>query len=179
MHIVKFDKRNLQYKEIGINIYLIGLLILVILSSLSCYFTYKSVNNISSMSEETKLIILRNNDTFTEEKLKSYILELNIRFPHIVLAQARLESNNFKSRIFLENNNLFGMRVAISRPTMNKGEQYGHAMFNTWRESVVDYAFYQAAYLKDIKTENEYLDYLKQSYSETDDYVERLKTCMK
>jgi uncharacterized FlgJ-related protein len=88
------------------------------------------VNDVSFISEETKAIILREADKaneFTPEKLKAYILELNIRFPYIVYAQAQLETGEFKSKIFKENNNIFGMKVARKRPTTNKGEENGHA----------------------------------------------------
>ena len=67
------------------------------------------------------------------------------------------------------------MKVAKKRPTTNKGEENGHAYYETWQESVVDYAFYQAQYLNDIKTESDYFVYLKQNYAEDTNYVDRLK----
>jgi hypothetical protein len=42
-------------------------------------------------------------------------------------------------------------------------------------ESVVDYAFYQAQYLSDIKTEAEYLQYLKANYAEDPNYMAQLQ----
>jgi len=139
----------------------------------------KKINSIEYITEETRMILLNSEDTFSEAKLKEYLVELNVKFPHIVFAQARLESGNFKSTIFLENNNLFGMKVARRRPTTNKGENRGHAYFNSWRECVVDYAFYQAAYLNDIKTESQYLQYLRENYAENPQYYERVKLLMK
>lgn len=100
---------------------------------------------------------------------------MNIRFPHIVYAQAQLETGNFTSHIFQVNNNLFGMREAKRRPTTNKGTENGHAYFDNWKESVVDYAFYQAAYLFKLKNEGEYWDYLGQNYAEDPNYVNKLK----
>jgi len=111
---------------------------------------------------------------FSEVKLKEYIIELNIKFPHIVFAQAKLESGYFKSTIFKENNNLFGMKIATRRPTTNKGENRGHAVFDNWKESVLDYAFYQARFLGDIKTEGEYIQYLKANYAEDPGYVNKV-----
>ena len=48
--------------------------------------------------------------------------------PTIVLAQARLESGNFKSDFYLRTNNLFGLK---------KGKKY--ASYKTWRDSIKDY----------------------------------------
>ena len=67
------------------------------------------------------------------------------------------------------------MKVATRRPTTNKGEENGHAYYDNWKESVVDYAFYQAQYLSDIKTEANYLQYLNASYAEAPNYMEQLK----
>lgn len=136
------------------------------------------VNDVSFISEETKAIILREADKaneFSPEKLKAYILELNIKFPHIVYAQAKLETGEFKSKIFKENNNLFGLKQAKRRPTTNKGEENGHAYYDNWKESVVDYGFYSARFLCEIKTEDEYFQYLSQNYAEDPNYVVKLK----
>jgi uncharacterized FlgJ-related protein len=130
------------------------------------------------LTEEARLIVMREDNEFSQEKLKEYILQLNIKFPQIVLAQAELESGNFTSPIFKENHNFFGMKCARLRPTTNKGENKGHAYFDTWRDCVVDYAFYSAAYLNDIKSEAEYLDYLRQNYAEDPNYVDKLKQIM-
>ena len=56
-----------------------------------------------------------------EDSVYNYILELNIQHPEVVLRQARIESGNFKSRIFLENNNMFGMKMPNKRPNMASG----------------------------------------------------------
>jgi len=39
----------------------------------------------------------------------------------------------------------------------------------------VDYAFYQAAYLNDLRSESEYFAYLGQNYAEDPGYVGKLK----
>jgi uncharacterized FlgJ-related protein len=138
-------------------------------------FIVTRVNDVRFITEETKQIIIKQEQEFTPEKLKAYILELNIRFPHIVYAQALLESGEFKSHIFKENNNFFGMKQAKQRPTTNKGTENGHAYFVNWRDCVVDYAFYQAAYLNDLRSESEYFEYLGQNYAEDPGYVGKLK----
>lgn len=135
----------------------------------------------SNSSKDSQLIVKQEVKTsdFTEEKLVEYIKELNIKFPHIVLAQARLESGNFKSKIFKENNNLFGMKEAKQRISTNKGTNLGHARYDSWRECVLDYALYQATYLSKFKTEKEYYSYLGNNYAENSSYVELLKKIAK
>ena len=102
---------------------------------------------------------------FLKEKFKEYLLQLNIKFPHIVYAQAVLETGNFNSKIFTANHNLFGMKQARVRATTNLGSELGHAMYGHWRESVVDYALFQCAFLTKIKTEEGYYEYLKHHHT--------------
>lgn len=68
------------------------------------------------------------------------------------------------------------MKVARTRPTTNKGEQYSHAIYNYWKESVQDYALFQAAFLRGIKTEQQYFEYLRYNYAEDSSYVDKLKS---
>ena len=175
--LYKFDKQKMNF-VIATRTYLRVILTILICSTLS-FITALSmqdekINSIKYITEETRMLVINQENEFSEVKLKEYIIGLNIRFPHIVFAQAKLESGYFKSTIFKENNNLFGMRVASRRPTTNKGENRGHAIFDTWRESVVDYAFYQARFLGDIKTEGEYIQYLKANYAEDPGYVDKV-----
>ena len=109
-----------------------------------------------------------------EEQIEETIYKMNFKFPHIVLAQAKLESSNFNSTIFKENNNLFGMKQARTRPTTATGTQRSHAVYNSWKDSIIDYALYSQTYLSG-KTESEYYAYLSRNYAEDPAYVEKLK----
>ncbi len=133
-------------------------------------------NALVSLSTEEKLIIVQEFNKFDESRLIEKLKELNVKFPYIALAQARLETGNFSSKVFRENNNLFGMREAKQRITTAKGTENNHAYYHSWHESVLDYAFYQCRYLSGIQTEAQYLDYLRQSYAEDPNYVNRLVT---
>jgi hypothetical protein len=124
-------------------------------------------------------IVLKEHTPFTPQNLKSLLKDLNVRFPEIVYAQAQLESANFQSRIFIENNNMFGMKRARKRPTTNHGEQYGHAYFQSWEDCVLDYAFFQTTYMRNIKTEEDYFSYLSMNYAEDKQYVQKLKAIIK
>lgn len=115
---------------------------------------------------------------FSEEALKLYLKDINIKFPEVVLAQAKLESGNFKSKLFIEHNNMFGMRVAKQRPTLADDKNTGYASYQHWRSSVLDYAYYQSRYLKQYNTKEKYLNRLGQVYAEDPNYVSKLKILM-
>jgi uncharacterized FlgJ-related protein len=142
-------------------------------------FTSNPANEVQNLSQEDKLIVIREYNEFSEEKLIEKITELNFRYPHIILAQAKLESGHFKSTIFLENNNMFGMKEAKLRANLAKGTNRNHAYYDSWQESVIDYALYYSSYLRSIKTEGEYFEYLRQNYAEDPTYVQRLKQIIK
>jgi uncharacterized FlgJ-related protein len=138
-------------------------------------FTSNPANKVQNLSQEEKLIVIREYNGFSEQKLIEKIGQLNFRYPHIILAQAKLESGHFKSTIFLENNNMFGMKEAKLRANLAKGTNRGHAYYNTWQDCILDYALYYSTYLSDIRTEGEYFEYLRQNYAEDPTYVQRLK----
>jgi uncharacterized FlgJ-related protein len=142
-------------------------------------FTSNPANKVQNLSQEDKLIVIREYNEFSENKLIDKIAELNFRYPHIILAQAKLESGHFKSTIFLENNNMFGMKEAKLRANLAKGTNRNHAYYDTWQDCILDYALYYSTYLSDIKTEGEYFEYLRQNYAEDKTYVQRLKQIIK
>ena len=111
--------------------------------------------------------------SFSEIEFVHYIEQLNVKYPEIVYAQAKLESGNFNSPLFKLNNNLFGMGVIKNRPTTSLGARYGFAYFNTWKDSVLDYVIYQCLYLKD-KSYQEYLHYLDTTYAEDEENVNKI-----
>lgn len=121
------------------------------------------------------VLLVGGGDQFSQDKLINLLNELNIKFPHIVMAQSMLETGNYTSKIFIENENLFGMKEAALRIHLAQGTQYNHAYYNSWRESVYDYAFYQATYLSDVKNERQYYKALDRSYAEAKNYSQILK----
>lgn len=117
---------------------------------------------------------------FTRENLKQYLLEKEILHPEIVYAQAVLETGDFTSRIFRENHNLFGMKLAKKRRTLAIGEQYGHACYNNWQESVDDYLLWQKMWVKTpTRTEYQYYKLLDRTYAEDTTYVDIVKVVRK
>ena len=177
-----YCNKELRYKKINkIKIIVPTLSLLIIFLLLVWGTNSKTKNNdiLSLPTFESDITVVNINDTlndFSEEKLIELLLSLNVKFPHIVLAQAKLESGHYSSKIYKENHNLFGMKEAVVRIHTSKGTQFNHAYYSHWKESVYDYAFYQCRYLSTLHTEKEYYSYLSKSYAEANNYVEILKS---
>jgi len=124
------------------------------------YGRIDQIKNLTDLEKEILIVDLNSKNDFSQDKLVQMLQDLNVRFPHIV---------------FKENNNLFGMKQATVRVNTALGTQHNHAYYETWRESVYDYAFYQTRYLSGAKTEGEYLYVLGQSYAEDPLYVTKLR----
>ena len=169
-----YDKKNLIHRKLNF-LKAAGYLAAGIgIISVASY--YMGINSsLDNMTEYERVIMIKKHDEFSQDKLVEMLKDLNVKFPHIVLAQAKTESGHFKSGIFFENNNLFGMKEAQRRISTAEGTNRNHAYYNHWRESVYDYAFYQCRYLSGIKSETEYFEYLGASYAEDTQYVSKLK----
>lgn len=179
MTLIKINKDTLKPEPVNVVKRLatyIGATIIVAGIIFFQFGYYQGRQLLTGLTDEEKLIIVQEYNEFNELKLIAKLKELNVKFPYIVLAQAKLETGNFTSKIFKENNNLFGMREAKQRITTAQGTENNHAYYHSWQESVLDYAFYQCRYLSGISTEAQYFNYLKQSYAEDTSYVNRLQT---
>jgi uncharacterized FlgJ-related protein len=179
MTLIKINKDTLQPEPVNVTKRLLFYITAAIIFAGVVFFSfgyYQGRQLLTGLTDEEKLIIVQEFNEFSEDKLIAKLKELNVKFPYIVLAQSKLETGNFTSKIFRENNNLFGMREAKQRITTAQGTENNHAYYHSWQESILDYAFYQCRYLSGINTEEQYFNYLKQSYAEDPSYVNRLQT---
>ena len=116
--------------------------------------------------------------SLTHELLYEQINQKNIKFPDIVFAQAVLESGHFKSQLFINQNNLFGMRAPKKRETtaINKGKKE-YALYNDWDSSIEDYQLWQEFTLKNKGnlTRSQYFALLSRVYASDRKYVSSLK----
>jgi hypothetical protein len=163
----KLNKQTLEYEEVK-TIKIISYFVIAGLVFSAIGFTTGKVSK-----EEKIPVVIELKEEFSKELLFSFIKQCNIKFPEIVLKQAILESGNFTSHIFRENNNLFGMKVSSSRPTTHRGEHLNHAYYSSWEESVLDYALWQASFARKINTIDQYYQFLDEIYC---DYVLNGKT---
>ena len=183
-----YDSKNLSLKKESVlnNIkrnYIFYIIFSTLISLLSIFLfkllfipsiSLKEVPSLKSKYEKVCIAEVQNN--FTEEKFINKIKQLNLNYPHIVYAQAMLESGNFTSKIFKENNNMFGMKQARVRINLAKSTQYNHAYFETWEDCLLDFAFHRATYFSKLKTEQDYYNYLGKYYAEDPSYTRKLKS---
>jgi hypothetical protein len=123
------------------------------------------------------------NHPFSEELLIKCLEFEGVKYQDIVILQSRLETGYYTSDIFLNANNLFGMRYPGRRPTVATGIYKEHARYDHWSDSVIDYAMWQAYYLsRGYRLEGEidsdfYLVFLNCiPYAEDPRYISKLVT---
>lgn len=174
-----FDEKSLTFKNIKthsyiqLTIYLVGIFVLLFILG---WFT--GINKIIHKPKITDTVIVHG-ESFSEEALIKLMKNSNVKYPYIVFAQAKLESGGFKSKIFRQNNNMFGMKVPKQRPTTTIGEKDGFAVYRDWIDCLYDYALYQAYAMATIDNESEYFNRLEEKYCTDTGYVESVKNIIK
>lgn len=164
---------------------------IAILATIMCVRINSIQREIEALKTPKNEVILHNKDVLTsyawveqqskmpvtDETALCFMQQIGIEHPHIVLAQMKLESANYTSKLALENNNYFGMKQPRKRATTSIGEKNGYASYKSWVHSVLDYALWQKEYAKGL-TENQYLDSLG-SYAEDKSYTLKIKKLSK
>ena len=99
-----------------------------------------------------------------EEGLIEALDYYDVEYPNIVYAQAILETGHFKSKVYREYNNLFGLYNSKTK---------SYYKFDHWSESVIAYLdFIQNKY----KPPNDYYKFLSDiGYAEDPEYINKLK----
>ena len=163
--------------EMRVGVFGTLMLVMTVLTFIAVLFTNGRVHKVEVQTRmlEREVEITVNQEPFSEEAFIQYLEDINIRFPHVVYAQAYLETGGFKSGIFKANNNLFGMKVAAQRPTTALLLDRGHAVYDSWRSSVLDYALYQSHYLRAVKGRDEYINTIGRVYAEDPNYLKKVK----
>ena len=147
--------------------YTYWVLVGVVIGLLVSFFTPKTTVVYKEINRPNQTIILADTikpySSLVDSNVYREIVSNNIYHPDIVLAQAKLETGNYKSKACNVYNNLFGLR----KPD---GSYY---KFNSWQESVKAYKdWVQNKYTPP----NDYYDFLDSiGYAEDDSYINKLK----
>lgn len=163
MNLFIQNKKTLEMKKISIRFIISIILIFGLFFRLGYLYGFDDGKK-SEITEKDVVLLYQDSENhgFSKKKFYEYLREVNVKFPEIVFAQAMKESG-FKSSLFKNNNNPFGMKEAGRRPNMQSGTQNGYGYYDTWKNSIVDYALYQSCIgVNKIKSEDEYLIYLKE-----------------
>ena len=112
---------------------------------------------------------------FSESSMINLAKSLGVKYIDIMVAQARIETGWYKSKIFIHNNNLFGMKLPERRLTTAIGSDRGHAQYISWQQSVADYKLWQSKVLIKNKSRRKYLSYIGRTYAEDSNYINLIK----
>lgn len=154
-------------------------------------FEFNRINKkLDSIQSDTKHIerLVQQEESINDSILYDYLSQINIMYPDIVLAQAKLESANYTSSVYQSNKNLFGMKFASKRATLGKTakemneldngisdrNKNGYSHYTSWRESVLDYALFQMRFCGKM-SRDEYLRYIGKNYAGDPDYRKKLE----
>lgn len=165
--LYKFDREILDYIPINKPKYLlkyIGITLGIVLSiGIFSSFRYMEKQKTEYIHSE-EVINLITNESFSKDGFIKEVVHSGFKYPDIIIAQAYIESEHFRSPVWKENNNMLGMRLAQSRFTLATGENLKHAVFKNWKDCVKDRLIYEALYLNKINKE-QYYHYLDKIYA--------------
>ena len=178
MKLYTFNSKTLKYKSFNVRggLVRVTILFLIIFSLLG--ISQPSIRT-EYITATEKLLLIEETNKFSEEHLIEEISKLNFKYPYILLAQAILETGEYQSKIFKENNNLFGMKEARVRLNLAGGTQYGHAYYDDWKESLTDYALWYSTFAYKCKNEKQLYKLLNKQYAEANYYPQALQRIIK
>lgn len=170
-----FSKDNKKVQRANMRTFCLSLVSIIVGSYLLGAINWTTqAEVIDPIPTDSILVATAKQEVAFEDSVYQYILFLNIKHPEVVFKQAKIESGNFKSKVFKENNNMFGMKMSYKRANIAGGENLGYAVYNTWQESIIDYALYQTYTAKGMNKE-QYIQHLGASYAEDPDYKSKVK----
>lgn len=103
--------------------------------------------------------------------LYDYLTTINVWYPDILLAQAKIESASYSSNVFNKTNNLYGMKSVNSRFHCQTGLYNGYGCYDSWKLSVIDRVLWDLFVFDSIKPSREiYLKTLR-NYAEAQNYI--------
>jgi flagellum-specific peptidoglycan hydrolase FlgJ len=109
----------------------------------------------------------------SQNEIYKYLNQIGIKQAEIVMAQCLVETGHLTSNIFIQNNNLFGMKEAGKREKTAQGTKRKHAYYPHWKASVRDYLLYQRAYYNG--EEDYYLFLSRMGYAANKGYIDKVK----
>lgn len=159
----------------------------IIIGSIMVGVTYTAITQGMTINERVKAdfqvpkdfysdwIVDSINNPISDKILYQHLLTMRAPHAKIILAQAKLESNNFTSDLFKRQRNFVGMKNPSSRVTTSGGSKGDYKAYNSWGDCVNDYIFWMFTRNLDKITDEEYFNYLGKVYAEDPAYVQKLQ----
>jgi len=159
----KIDK-NLNIRKIRyVKSFIITSLTLNVIFALLTLYSFSNPQTVVKVKNHRDTIVVPediklNDSSITKELFKNDVMQINV-----ALAQAKLETGYYKSKVCKENKNLFGIKYHKCKYV--KGQLNNHASYHTYKDNIKCYAHVQKKYLKNIDGK----------YAEAKDYLPTLK----
>ena len=144
----------------------------------------KNIEILKSVVHEKQVLLDKQKDiidfysdkrkVLNEKNIIYWMDKFGVKSKKIVLAQIKLETGHFTSKICTENNNLTGMKLPRVRKTTAIGENRGHAKYNSWIDSIRDIRLFQDYY--NVGDDCYYTFLERIGYAQNSQYIKLLKT---
>jgi len=99
----------------------------------------------------------------TDSAITKELVQLGCVLPNVALAQMKIESAHFTSKICKENKNIAGIKTSKSQYVI--GMKNNHCSYSTYRDCLKDY----------VRIQNRYLKNIDGKYAESKDYIKVIK----
>lgn len=114
---------------------------------------------------------------FSPQVFYEALIFVGVQNPDIVFKQSVLETGWFKSQLFTQYNNPFGMKQPVHRETLCIGTELGHGYFPHWYDAVKDYKLWQEYWIEHELDPEDYYSFLDElPYAEAQNYTRTLRT---
>jgi hypothetical protein len=148
-------KQNRDYSKIFalsmlLNVVLIGI---VILQEIEVKHHYQKVV-VEKLVDDIAL---------TDSAITAELVQLGCVLPNVALAQMKIESSHFTSKICKENKNIAGIKTSKSEFVI--GKRHDHCVYSTYRDCLKDF----------VRIQNRYLKNIDGRYAESKDYIDIIK----
>ena len=100
----------------------------------------------------------------TDSTILQELIQEGSVLPSVALAQAKIESAHYKSKVCKENKNLFGIKY--HNCPFVKGQNLNHATYGTYKDNIKCY----------IHIQKHYLGKIDGHYAQAKSYVEKIKS---
>ena len=100
----------------------------------------------------------------TDSAIIEELVRLDCVLPNVALAQMKVETGHFSSKICKENKNIAGIKT--SKSELVTGMKNDHCAYATYRDCLKDY----------VRIQNRYLKNIDGKYAESKDYIKIIKS---
>lgn len=161
LNLIPRKDYNKAFKlSVGINIILFGFLVSSFIKGPSIETVYKT-----KIVKDT--VIVPNDISLSDSSITKELLKSGCILPAVAVAQSRVETGNYSSKVCRENKNLFGIKAHKCKYV--QGTKNNHAYYKTYKDNIKCYIHVQNMYLKKIDGK----------YAEAPGYVSVLKNMKK